>query len=66
MFVAILIICAPLLGESCVEIVDFKASDKHAECVQRAVQIFHSTQMILPPPYRSVSYKCRDDYKVKK
>ena len=60
MFKAFLMICSPLLGSAqCLEVEDVRGPyDTKAECVQRVVEMYHSTQLIIPPPYRSASYKC--------
>ena len=60
MFKAILFICSPLLGSTeCLEIEDTRGPyDTRGECIARAVEMYHSTQMIVPPPYKSVKYKC--------
>ena len=63
MFTAVLTICAPILANECVEIVDVNVYDTHSECVERAVQMFHSTQLILPPPYSKVFYECDSKFK---
>ena len=64
MFTAVLIICAPLLGSDCIEIVDAKGPyDRQAKCIERVLQMFQDTQLLFPAPYKSVSYKCENKYK---
>ena len=63
MFKTILIICAPMFGDSCLKLEDdYGPYDTRGECVTSAIQMYHSTQMILPPPYDSVSYKCESSF----
>jgi len=64
MFTAVLIICAPLLGNDCIKIIDSKGPyDRQAECIERVLQMFQDTQLLFPAPYKSVSYKCENKYK---
>ena len=64
MFTAVLIICAPLLVDECVKVVDAKGPyDRQAECIERVLQMFQDTQLLFPAPYKSVSYKCENKYK---
>jgi|14BtaG_2_1085337.scaffolds.fasta_scaffold177547_2 hypothetical protein len=64
MFTAVLIICAPILSDNCIEVVDAKGPyEKQAHCIERALQMFQDTQILFPPPYKSVSYRCDSKYK---
>jgi hypothetical protein len=60
MFKAILFICSPLLGSTeCLEIEDIRGPyDTQGQCIERVVEMYFSTQTIIPPPYESVKYKC--------
>ena len=60
MFKAVLFICSSLLGSTeCLEIEDTRGPyDTRGECIERAVEMYHSTQLLVPPPYESVSYEC--------
>jgi len=52
-----------MFGDSCLKLEDdYGPYDTRGECVTRAIQMYHSTQIILPPPYDSVSYKCESSF----
>lgn len=64
MFTAVLIICAQQLSGGCVEVHDARGPyDREEECVERVLQMFQDTQLILPRPYTSVEYRCDSKFK---
>ena len=64
MFTAVLTICASLLGDECIEVIDAKGPyDTQSECIERVLQMFQDTQLLFPAPYKSVSYRCDNKYK---
>lgn len=63
-FTAVLIICAQSLGGNCVEVHDARGPyENESECIQRVLQIFQDTQLLLPPPYTNVEYRCDSKFK---
>jgi len=64
MFTAALVICAAFLGDECIEVRDARGPyDTQAECIERVLQMFQDTQLLLPAPYTSVTYRCDSKYK---